>query len=161
MNKKIGFIFGLILLLVNILFSAPLAFSQTAVWHSVKISTCGKNVIENNLLGASLEYTIVAPPSGSEITNLISATNVESGENYTVNLSPDERVALIYAYVIVDKIIVEPIPESTNYIIEFEGEAWSLMINGSTIPEFPPILIAPMFMIATLLALVYKRKRTK
>ena len=49
-----------------------------------------------------------------------------------------------------------------NYkFINFEGRVWVATVNGTQIPEFPAILIAPLFMAATLLALVYRKKRMK
>jgi hypothetical protein len=48
--------------------------------------------------------------------------------------------------------------EPDHFTITFEGEARYVRLNKVDIPEFPPIIIVPLFMTATLLALIYRRK---
>ena len=158
MSKKIVFVVASTLFLVTALVSAPLTFAQ--IFNSVQISAYGTNVIEDNLGAASLEFTVVVPPAGSEIPNSISAHNIASGENYTMNCSPGDSITMTFLNMQVDGIRVQPASEAYHFIISYEGEAGWLWVNGSDIPEFSPILIVPMFIAATLLALVYRRKRT-
>ena len=158
MEKKIGFIAISTLIIITTLFCIQLTFAQ--YWHSVKVNAYGTNFLENNLGGASLEFRVVEPPSGLEIPNTICGINIESGENCTVNLLPDQNVIVTFSNMAVDHLSIEEGPESGNYIISYEGEAGWLMVNGADIPEFPPILIVPLFMTATLLAIIYRRKRT-
>ncbi len=158
MDKKIGFIGVSTLILVTALFFVPLTCAQT--WHSVKVYAYGTNFLENNLGIGSLEFRVVEPPSGLEIPNTISAINTKSGENYTVQLLPDQNIIITYGTFVADSLSIVEGPNSGCHQISYEGEAGWLYVNGQQIPEFPPILIVPLFMTATLLALIYKRKRT-
>jgi len=157
MNRKIGLILVSTFLFMT-LFNTPLTFAQ--YWDSVKVSAYGTNVIENNLGGASLEFIVVAPPSGSEISNTISGHHIESNENYTANLSPGDSVLMTFANMVVESYTLEAASEPNHFIIYFEGQTGWLWVNGNDVPEFSPILIAPMFITATLLSLIYRRKRT-
>lgn len=47
----------------------------------------------------------------------------------------------------------------SNYYNEFGPYSWTLYVDEDAIPEFPSIIILPLFMIATLLvAMMYRRK---
>ena len=50
--------------------------------------------------------------------------------------------------------------EANHFIITYEGESRSVTINRRQIPELSLVLMLPMFIGATLLALIYSRKRT-
>ena len=158
MSKKIVFVVASTLFLVTALVSAPLTFAQ--IFNSVQISAYGTNVIEDNLGAGSLEFTVVVPPAGSEIPNSISAHNIASGENYTMNCSPGDGVMLTFVNLQIDTYTLTAASEPNHFIIFYEGEAGWLQVNGATIPEFSPILIVPMFITATVLAIIYRRKRT-
>jgi endonuclease YncB( thermonuclease family) len=67
-------------------------------------------------------------------------------------------------YVNVNKaLMVEGLAEIKEYDNEFNATTWTLYVKkADVVPEFPSFLILPMFMIATLLAiLVYGRKHVK
>ena len=50
--------------------------------------------------------------------------------------------------------------EKREYDNEFNADTWTLYVQKTDIPEFPSFLILPLFMIASLLAvIIYKRKR--
>lgn len=157
-NKKKVFFFSSLLILAVSIFFLPLTFAQ-APWYSVKVSAYAYNLIENNLGGASLEFTVASPPSGSEISNTISAIYSATDENFTVNLTPGDSITVTYTgNTYVDHVTITDGSESNYFIIDYEGEAGWLMVNGTDIPEFTPILIVPMFIAVTLLALIYRRK---
>jgi len=56
-------------------------------------------------------------------------------------------------------LLVEGVAVIKNYDNEFNPYTWSLICPKESIPEFPSLLILPLFMIATLLAVIaYRRK---
>ena len=163
MNKKIGFSVVSTLLLVTALMCVPLTFAQGTYWDYAKISAYGTNVdfFETSTSNTQrIAFTVVTPPSGSEITNMIDVMDTDSGENYTINLSVGQRVEVNYQMANPIHNSQEPAEQSEHYIIYYEGSVSGITINAVNIPEFPPILIVPLFMTATLLAILYRRKRT-
>ncbi|MCJ7614191.1 hypothetical protein MUO71_05445 [Candidatus Bathyarchaeota archaeon] len=157
MKLKIGFIVASTLFLVIALFNAPLTFAQVGLWDSCQILAYGTNIEEDHEVG-SFSFIAAVPPTGSEITNSIAVMDYDSGENYTIILSEGDIVLVIYDTVI--SMNIEVASEADHYTILFEGSADYVSINSAVIPEFPTILIIPMFMTATLLAIIYRRKRT-
>jgi len=159
MNKKIGLIVSMILFLVIALFSSPLTFAQSAGWAEVQISAYGTNLVEGDPVPETFSFTVVVPPSGSEITNTVYVLNEDTGENYTKTLAPGDIVVASYIGMSPQVSIINA-AEPDHYIISYDGEATGVSINSTYIPEFSPILIVPMFIAATLLAIFYRRKRT-
>jgi hypothetical protein len=160
LNKKIGFIVASTLFLVVALFTAPLSFAQIP-WDYCQVSAY-LSFYEEDSTG-SLEwtlFTVATPPSGSEVTNTIYVMNSDTGENYTKNLQNGDSVTIRYDFIIPIKNTVVPASEPDRYIIDYEGEVSNVILNNAAIPEFPPILAVPLFMTATLLAILYRRKRT-
>jgi len=162
MNKKIGFIVVSTLFLVIALFSAPLTFAQIP-WDYCKVSAYGTNLVEFE--GTSnpyrYEFTVAALPSGTEITNTVEVMDYDSGENYTINLSIGNIVRVTYDNVNPISNIIVPASESLHYTFDYEGPITSVTVNAIDVPEFPPILIVPLFMTATLLSIIYRRKHKK
>lgn len=162
MNKKIGFIVITTLFIVTFLFSASLTFAQRS-WDSCIISAYGTNLDEYNDSTTNTEryeFTVANPPSGSEITNTIEVINYDSGENFTETLSAGQRVYVNYLDAGPTLNTVNAAAESGYFIIEYDGYVTGVTINNIDIPEFSSIIILPLFITATLLAIVYKRKRT-
>jgi hypothetical protein len=158
LNKKKVTIIFLMLIFSITAFNIQNVFSQVA-WYSVKVSAYGTNLIENNLGGASLEFTVADPPTGVDVSNTMCGVLSDNDQNYSVNLNPGENIIVTYTgNAVVDRISLVDGPDSGYYIIEYEGEAGWLYVNGAQIPEFSPILITPLFMVTTLLAIVYSRK---
>ena len=158
MNKKIGFIVVSILLLVTVLFSNPLTFAQDE-WDYCTIYAYGTFSVEPTEYGFT--FITATPPTGSEIPNTVSVVRYFSEENYTNNLLPGDSVQISVFGVVVDIMDFAQSSEPDHFIITYEGEARYLRLNQENIPEFPPFLIVPMFMTATLLAIIYRKKRSK
>ena len=157
MNVKIGLSVACTMFLVIVLFNVPLMFAQERTWELCQISAYGTEV-EDEFEVSLVRFTAVVPPTGSEITNTIKVMDSDTGENITINLSDGDRVSLNYEDVIFKNIMVAPV--ENHYSIYYEGGATFISINSAEIPEFASIVIIPMFMIATLVALVYRRKRS-
>jgi hypothetical protein len=162
MNKKIGLIVGSTIFLVITLFTAPIAFAQQVHWDYCKVSAYGTGVLEEDIAGIiRVTFNVAAPPSGSNITNTYEVMELGTGLNYTDQLTIGEEVRIRFDNPISP--IKYTIDYDTNPIyctIYYEGEVTTLRINGIHIPEFPTILAVPLFMTATLLALIYRRKRS-
>ena len=157
MKLKIGLLVAGTIFLVIALFNVPLIFTQAQFWDYCHIDAYGIEA-EDELEVKSLSFTIVAPPTGSDIPNTISVRNNNSGENYTDTLVPGDKIYVIYEDAITKEL--EDAPVEDHFTIFYEGSATYVSINSVIIPEFTSILIIPMFMIATLLAIVYRRRRT-
>ncbi len=163
MDKKIGIISVCTLLLMTISISAPLTFAQVDYWDYCKISAYATNLNDYSTSTVNTqryEFTIADPPAGSNITNTIDVRSDNTGENYTRNLSIGDVVYLNYEFLNPTRIEVNP-DTGNYYIVYYEGEVFDLSINTELIPEFPPILIAPIFIIVTLIAIIYRRKSIK
>jgi len=162
MKKKIGLIFFCTLFLVTALICVPLTFAQIS-WEYCKVSVYGTNLNDYSDSSTNTErfqINVATPPSGSEITNTIEVRDTNRGEEYTETLSVGDIVFVNYQNSNPIQNTINPASESGYWIISYEGEVSSVTINAIDIPEFPPILIVPLFMTATLLAIVYRRKRT-
>ena len=160
MNKKNVLMVVCTLFLVTALICVPLTFAQTH-WDNCKVSAYATNIEEwgtGDIL--FLDFTVAVPPSGSEIVNTLEVENYDGSENYTKTLSAGDRVSIRYDDFPTLRNSVEAALEEGHYIIDFEGEVFNATINSISVPEFSPILIVPMFIVATLLALAYRRKRT-
>jgi len=58
-------------------------------------------------------------------------------------------------------LLVEGVAVIKNYYNEFNPYTWTLYVPKEAIPEFPSLIILPLFMITTLLAvIIYKRTQT-
>ena len=161
MNKKNGFVVASTLFLIIALFSAPLTFAQ--IWDSVIVSAYATSVVEDGLGEGNIEFVVVVPPAGLEITNSISAQHIQSGESRTINLTAGDQILLTFANMRIDNYSVELAAEPNHHIIYYEGQAgwiWLNAVDIVNIPEFSPILVVPMFIVATAIAIVYRRKRT-
>jgi hypothetical protein len=157
MNRKIKFATFSVLILVLVLYCIPISFAQNE-WDYCIISAYGTNLVEGETSPQSFKFTVVVPPTGMEIPNTIS---LERGteENYTYDLLPDDEVDLNYIDAEIDTYSFVQSSETDHFIILYEGEARTLRVNRQVIPEFSSILVAPLFLAVTLLAIIYRRKR--
>lgn len=138
-----------------------MTYAQVNYWDYCRISAYGTNLDDFSSSTVNTEryqITIVAPPQGSEITNTITVTNYDTEENYTQNLSEGDVLLVDYQNLVPIRNRVDPASESNYFIIDYEGEVGGVTINTIQIPEFPLIIVGPLFVIATLIALVYRKK---
>jgi hypothetical protein len=159
-NKKVQFCIVSILFLVIALYSIPLSFAERH-WDYCIVSAYATNadLFETGDI-IYIEFYAAAPPAGSEITNTIYVINYDTGENYTKNLGVGDFVTVRWDGFVPEGYSIEPAADSVHSTISFEGEVFNVALNYTDIPEFSPILVLPMFITATLLALGYRRKRT-
>ena len=156
MKLKIGSIAICTMLLVIIFSSMPLIFAQSQIWETCQISAYG-TAIEEDIEVKSFRFTTVTPPAGLEIPNTIYMMDNDNGENYTITLAEGDVVVVNYEDVnIMD---FEVASEQSRWTILFDGSVSFVSVNSTPIPEFSTILIVPMFVLATLLAIIYRRKR--
>ena len=163
MNKKSGFSVALILFLFSALVCVSLTSAQVKNWDYCKISAYGDRLndySESTSNNERFEFYVAAPPTGSNITNTIEVLNYDTGENYTQNLSANNVVYVDYQFRNPIQKSLSQAAEPDHYVIIYEGEVAAVTVNRIDIPEFSPILILPLFMTATIMALIYKRKRT-
>jgi hypothetical protein len=159
-NKTNQFTIASLFILVTAFMSIPITLAQTE-WDYCKISAYGTGLDDYSTSTSNqdrLAFTVVEPPSGSNITNTVEVKDNASGENYTINLAVGERVYIDYQYRIVTENYQTPTSDPDTLIIFYEGEVAQVTINNIDVPEFPIILIVPLFMAATLMAIVYRRK---
>ena len=160
MNKKVLFCIISTLFLFIALFSAPLSFAQRH-WDYCEVLAYATNA---DLFQTGdiiyIEFYVAAPPAGSEITNTIYVINYDTGENYTKNLGVGDFVNVRWDGFVPESYTIEPATDSVHSTIYFEGEVYNVALNYTDIPEFSPILIVPMFITASLLTLIYRKKRT-
>jgi hypothetical protein len=159
-NKTNQFTIASLFILVTAFMSIPITLAQTE-WDYCKISAYGTGLDDYSTSTSNqdrLAFTVVEPPSGSNITNTVEVKDNASGENYTINLAVGERVYIDYQYRIVTENYQTPTSDPDILIIFYEGEVAQVTINNIDVPEFPIILIVPLFMAATLMAIVYRRK---
>ena len=162
MNKKKLFFFSSILILAVTFVYSPVTFAQELrYWDSCKVSAYGFGFTEMETGEIrSISFNVAAPPSGSDITNTLEVMDYVTGENYSATLSPGDAIVIRYDNYPPLNYTATPAAESGHYIIYFEGPVVNVTIGGAVVPEFPPILAVPLFMTATLLAIIYRRKRT-
>jgi hypothetical protein len=159
-NKTNQFTIASLFILVTAFMSIPITLAQTE-WDYCKISAYGTGLDDYSTSTSNqdrLAFTVVEPPSGSNITNTVEVKDNASGENYTINLAVGERVYIDYQYRIVTENYQTPTSDPDILVIFYEGEVAQVTINNIDVPEFPIILIVPLFMAATLMAIVYRRK---
>jgi len=154
MKKKIGIIVISSLILGVVLLSVPLTFAPLH-FDYITVSTYTSEYTSGEV---AFTFKATAPPSGSEIPNTINLVNYGNNENLTVNIQPSGDLIVFSGEA--PSISLEPALEPDHFIMSFDGPTARVTINTETIPEFPPILIIPMFIITTLLAIIYKTKRT-
>jgi len=162
MNNKIGLLFFCTLFLVTALVCVPLTLAQIR-WDYCKVDAYGTNLNDYSDSTTNTErfsFTVATPPTGSEITNTIEVKNNDGSGNFTEILEFGQTILVDYLNSVPSRNNVDPAAESNYFIIDYEGEVSSVTINSVDIPEFSTILIVPMFIAATLLAIVYRRKRS-
>lgn len=158
-NKKMLFFVVSTLFLVIALFSAPMTYAQRH-WDYCIVSTYAINLDEFSTGDIIyIEFNVATPPAGSEITNTIYVINYDTGENYTKNLAVGDFVQVRWDGFSPISNIREPANDSVHHTIYFEGEVFNVSLNYTNIPEFPPIIVTPLFVTITLLAIIYRRKR--
>ena len=163
MNKKIGFSVAATLFIVAAMICVPLTSAQVKSWDYCKLSAYGDRLndyAESSSNTERFEFYVAVPPSGSNITNTLEVMNYETGENYTLNLTDGNVVYLEHQYRNPIQMSLNQASEADHYIIFYEGEVAAVTVNRIDIPEFSSILIIPLFITATLLAIFYRRKKT-
>ena len=147
MNKKIGFVVASTLFLIVVL-STPLAFAQP--WDTCNIdvqaelySYCGP--------GENFRFDVIEPNPGTPNKIVVSGL----AGDFTYDLKIGDSVIVSVGGLIEDQITYS---EGTGHLIYY-GPADSVTINAVEIPEFPPFLILPLFMIATMLAAIVLRRK--
>lgn len=159
MKRKTGFSVVFTFFIVTALLCVPLTFAQRN-WDYAKVSAYGVNLddFETSTTNTErYEFTVAAPPSGSEITNTIEVRDDDTGENHTDTLTIGTVVRIDYQNSNPTTNNVDQDPGTQAYIINYEGEVASITINAVEIPEFSSIILVPLFIAATLLAIIYKR----
>ena len=152
MNKKIGIMIASTLFFVITLFNAPLTFAQDSGYACIVDVKC-TNLVTDETNGF-FSFTVSTPDTGT--FNRILAVNMSTAEEHVRNVTLGDTVVVSYSF-----FYATDLDYSTESgILRYTGPADSVTINATEIPEFPPILIVPMFITATLLAIVYRRKRT-
>jgi hypothetical protein len=161
-NKKKVFFFSSILILAVTFLCSSLTFAQELrYWDYCKVSAYGYNFAEMETGDIrTTSFNVATPPSGSDITNTVEVINYDTGENYTKTFSIDDAIIIRYDNYPPLNYTATEAAESNHYIIYFEGSVANVSIRGAAVPEFPPILIVPLFITATLLALIYRRKHS-
>ena len=160
MNRKTKFIVISILFIFPILSTASITFGQRS-WNYCKIDAYGTNLNDYSDSSTNQEryaFTVATPPAGSDITNTIEVADFGTGENFTENLSPGEVVYFNYQYTNFEINNVTA-AGSGFWTIEYLGDITEITINNVEIPEFSSIIILPLFIAATLLAIIYRKKR--
>jgi len=143
------------------LLGLPLTFAayNYAGWESVKVTAYGTDLVENNPNPEMFSFIVATPPQGSEISNLISATLSNSfGWETNRTLLPKDFVSIDYLNKSIVDLNLTESSEPGYFFIIFEGDANSVTINTSQIPEFPSWTILPIFLVTTLCALVIKKR---
>ncbi|MEJ2281683.1 MAG: hypothetical protein P8X97_07250 [Candidatus Bathyarchaeota archaeon] len=157
MKLKIGSMIVCAICLVIIFSSMPLIFAQDQAWGTCVVDAYGTEV-DDEVEAGILRFTAAAPPTGSNIANIIYVVDENTGENFTIILAEGDQVSMNYQYPIYKEINAGT--EADHYTIYYEGEATFVSVNSEPIPEFSSVIIAPLFLIGTVLAIVYRRKRT-
>ena len=152
MKLKIGFIVASTFFLVIALFNPPLTFAQDPGFFCMLNVKC-TNLVTNETDGF---FSFTVSSSDTDAPNSIIAVNSDGVENSRI-LSPGDTVVVNYSLFYVNDLDYS----TESGILIYAGPADSMTINVVEIPEFPSIIITPLFMIATLFtAVVYRRKHT-
>ena len=155
MKLKIGFIVASTLFLIVVL-STPFAFALT--WDACIVNGYGKDLVVDETNGF-FSFTAVDPFTPA-ILNVITAVNHASSDSMEVFLSQNDTVVVSYTGFVATDLVLFPTTEpGVLYQMYYQGPADSVTINQIVIPEFPSILIMPLFMISTLLAAIVYRKK--
>ena len=144
MKLKIGTIVVCAISFVIIFSSIASVFAQSQIWESCIIYAYGTDVDDEAEAGI-LRFTAATPPTGSDIPNTIYVMDDDTGENYTITLADGDSVSMNYQF-----------PEYKEIDVAAEADHY----NSTAIPEFSSMLIVPLFLIATVLTIVYRKKRT-
>ena len=142
------------MILTVALFNAPLTFSQIAIDY-VQVIAYGTDVEQTT---TAISFIAATPPAGSEIPNLITMMQYGSDENYTRNLLAGDVVAVIHADRDILNLTTTAASEPNHFTIVFEGGVEWMTVNSAEIPEFPTFIVIPLFIIATLLAIIYEKR---
>ena len=161
MNKKSKFVLVSSLILVVTLYYVPTMLAQEMIWDRAIVSAYGELVFQQDPPVGAFTFNVATPPAGSEATNTIILTNYDPAENHTNNLAPGNVVAVTYMDFEVNEMNFVPASETNYYTFFYDGPASSVTVNDSQIPEFSTILLVPLFITVTLLAIIYRRKRTQ
>ena len=150
------------MIIAVVLLSLPLTFAayNYSGWESVKVSAYGTDLVENDPNPEMFSFMVAPPPQGSEISNLISATLSDSfGWETNRALLPGDFVSIDYSNRSVIVLNLTASSEPGYFIINYEGDANSVTINTSQIPEFPSstILIAGLS-IVLVLSIIYRNR---
>jgi len=157
MNRKTAFSVVSAFFIVAALMCVPLTFAD---WDYAKVSAYGAYYDDFSTSTTNterFEFTVATPPSGSGITNTIEVRDDNTGENYTETIPIGTVVRVNYQNSNPITNNVDQDPGTQSYIIDYEGEVESITINAVEIPEFTSIILVPLFITATLLAIIYKR----
>jgi hypothetical protein len=146
-NKRIGFVVVSTLFLFVVL-SIPLAFPQP--WDTCVVnvqataySFCGP--------GENFAFEVIAPQAGTPNTIVVTGTT----GNYTMNLDPGDLITISLGGITQDLITYD---QNSGHLM-YEGMADSVTVNELEIPEFSSFLIVPLFVIASLLAVIVLRRK--
>ena len=153
MKLKINTLAIFALTLVIVLSHTHTVLAQNYDWCDI-LAYVTDLVNENEILS----FTVLDPPVDSGITNELHAEI--NDEDVEFPISPGDTVVVNYQDVEVT--ISNLIPHITEgtYVVTWSGEANSVTINAVEIPEFPSFLTIPLFISATLLAvIVFRRKQ--
>ncbi len=161
MNKKINFAIVLILVFSITLFNFQLTSAQELTWNWCEVSAYGTDLVESQPPVGGFTFIAVAPPSGSNIPNTVLVINEVTNENYTMDLQPGDELQVNLMDFEITRYNFTQTENSNNYIIFYQGEAGPVRINRQLIPEFSTILIVPLSVAITLLAILYRKKRSK
>lgn len=145
-NKKIALAVASALFLFVVL-TTPMTFAQP--WDEIILDAQAETITVSETVGYFSFYAI-SPRQG--IPNNIILTG--GGKEITWDLNPGDLV-------IVRDFVMTDLTTSSDHVL-YQGPAEIVEVNGAeVIPEFPPFLILPLFMMATLLAAVVLKRKLK
>jgi hypothetical protein len=146
-NKRIGFVVVSTLFLFVVL-SIPLAFSQ-AGYATVELNVqCTDYYF---WAGNLFDFEVIAPQAGTPNTIIAS----DDAHTYTINLVPGDLVVVRVEGLTSE---VMTYTEASGHLM-YSGPADSITVNEVEIPEFSSFLIVPLFVIASLLAVIVLRRK--
>lgn len=135
---------------------AMLSFTQgvaAQTYRLVIVTAYGRDVIDDTANGI-FSFTVVQ--SAGESSQVAIDIDKDGIHDILEQFSPGDKVTITYdpSYLVVNKFIISDPANPPNKRIIWEGEADSVTKNSVEIPEFPMFLILPIFLIATLLAIM-------